>query len=86
VVYVAFVGHVNDGYKILIRNPKARKSLQRPRHRCKDNIKMDLKEIDTSEINTSGSGLRTSDGSPEHANEHYGSTKGWESPDQLSDY
>jgi hypothetical protein len=75
-MHVACVGQKNDGYKTLIRNRKAQKSLANPRHRCKDNNKMDLKEIDTSETNTSGSGLRISDDSPEHSNEHYGPIKG----------
>jgi hypothetical protein len=38
------------------------------------------------EITASGSGLRTSNDSPEHANKHNSSLKGWEPPDQLSDY
>jgi hypothetical protein len=75
-MHVTCAGQKNNGYKILIRNPSARKSLGSPRHRCKDNIKMDLKEMGTSEINTPGSGLRIRDGSPEHANEHYGPMKG----------
>jgi hypothetical protein len=55
VMHVASIGRKNDGYKILIRNLKARISLGSHKHKCKNNIKMDLKEIDTSEINTAGS-------------------------------
>jgi hypothetical protein len=32
-------------YRFLIRKPEGEKQLGRPRHRCKDDIKMDLQEV-----------------------------------------
>jgi hypothetical protein len=36
---------VRNAYKILVRNPYRKRLLGRHRHRCKDNIKMELKEM-----------------------------------------
>jgi hypothetical protein len=35
---------------ILIGKPKVKRPLRRPRHRWKDNIKMDLKEIEGEDV------------------------------------
>jgi hypothetical protein len=51
---VMWVGHVacmeelrnaQNAYKTLVRKPKEKRPLSRPRNRLKDNIKMDLKEV-----------------------------------------
>jgi hypothetical protein len=36
---------VGYAYKILVGNPEGKRSLRRPRHRWKDNIRMDLKKL-----------------------------------------
>ena len=33
-------------YRIVMRKPERKRSLQKPRHRWEDNIKMDLKEVE----------------------------------------
>jgi hypothetical protein len=38
-------GAKNNAYRILVRNPKGKRPLGRPRHRWVDNIKIDLREI-----------------------------------------
>jgi hypothetical protein len=32
-------------YRVLVGRPEGKRPLGRPRHRCEDNIKLDLKEI-----------------------------------------
>jgi hypothetical protein len=39
------MGEVRGAYNILVGRPERRRSLERPRHRWEDNIKMDLREI-----------------------------------------
>jgi len=34
-----------DVYRVLVGKPERKRSRGRPRHRCKDNVKMDLKEV-----------------------------------------
>jgi hypothetical protein len=34
-----------NAYRILVRKPEGKRPLERPRHRCVDNIKIDLREI-----------------------------------------
>jgi hypothetical protein len=34
-----------NAYKILVRKPDGNRPLRRPRHRCKDDIRVDLNEI-----------------------------------------
>jgi hypothetical protein len=38
-------------YRILVRRPKGKRLLGRPRHRWEDNIKMDLREIGIDGVN-----------------------------------
>jgi hypothetical protein len=38
------MGEVRGAYNILVRRPEGRRPLGRPRRRCEDNIKMDLRE------------------------------------------
>jgi hypothetical protein len=40
------MGEMRNAYKILFEEPEGKKPLERPRHRFKGNIKMDLKEVD----------------------------------------
>jgi hypothetical protein len=36
---------IRNAYRILVGKPEGKRPLRRPRHRWKDNIEMDLKEI-----------------------------------------
>jgi hypothetical protein len=38
-------GEIRSPHKILAGKPERKKPLGRPRHRCEDNIRMDLREI-----------------------------------------
>jgi hypothetical protein len=38
-------GEERNAYKILLGNPQSKRPLRKPRRRCVDNIKMDLREI-----------------------------------------
>jgi hypothetical protein len=42
--YVACTRKGRGVYRILVRRPKGKRPLGRPRHRWEDNIKMDLRE------------------------------------------
>jgi hypothetical protein len=37
---------MRDAYNTLVRNPEGKRPLGRSKHRCEDNIRMDLKEIE----------------------------------------
>jgi hypothetical protein len=39
------MGGKRNAYRILVGKPEGKRQLRRPRHRCVDNIKMDLREI-----------------------------------------
>jgi hypothetical protein len=39
------MGEKRNAYRILVGNPEGKRPLGRPRRRCVDNIKMDLREI-----------------------------------------
>jgi hypothetical protein len=41
--HVARMGEKRNAYKILVGKPEGKRPLRRPRHRCVDNIKMDLR-------------------------------------------
>jgi hypothetical protein len=43
--HVAFMGEGRGVYRALVRRPKGKRPLGRPRHRWEDNIKMDFREI-----------------------------------------
>jgi hypothetical protein len=43
--HVAYMREDRGVYKVLVGRPKRKKPLGRPRHRGKDNMKMDLREI-----------------------------------------
>jgi hypothetical protein len=43
--HVARMGEKWNAYRILVGTPEGKRPLGRPRRRCVDNIKMDLKEI-----------------------------------------
>jgi hypothetical protein len=45
---VALMGERRISYKILMGKPEGRRQLERLRHRWKDNIKMDLQEVEWS--------------------------------------
>ena len=39
------MGDVRGAYRVLVGRPEGKRQLGRPRHRCEDNIKMDLREV-----------------------------------------
>jgi hypothetical protein len=39
------MGKMRNIYKTLVRKPEERRPLERPRHRCEDNIRMNLREM-----------------------------------------
>jgi hypothetical protein len=43
--HVARMGEGRGVYRVLVGRPEGKRSLGRPRRRCVDNIKMDLREI-----------------------------------------
>ena len=43
--HVARMGEGRGMYKVLVGKPGGKRPLGRPRHRCEDNIKMDLQEV-----------------------------------------
>ncbi|KAJ4426336.1 hypothetical protein ANN_27150 [Periplaneta americana] len=43
--HVACMGECRNAYSVLVRRPKGKRPLGRPRHRWEDNIKMDLREV-----------------------------------------
>jgi hypothetical protein len=44
IMHMAGTGEIRSGYKILIRNPEAKRPLGRPRCRWENNIKIDFRE------------------------------------------
>jgi hypothetical protein len=48
--HVAHMGKMRNAYKTLVGKREGKKSLRRPRHRWKDNIKMDLKETECDDV------------------------------------
>jgi hypothetical protein len=45
------MGEGRGVYRVLVGRPKGKRSLGRPRHRCEDNIKMDLRETGINGMN-----------------------------------
>jgi hypothetical protein len=43
--HVARMGEVRNMYRVLVGKPEGKRPLERPRRRCEDGIKMDLREI-----------------------------------------
>jgi len=43
--HVARMGERRGVYRVVMRKPEGKRPLGRPTRRCKDNIKMDLKEV-----------------------------------------
>ena len=39
------MGEERGVYRVLVGKPEGKKPLGRPRHRCADNVKMDLQEV-----------------------------------------
>jgi hypothetical protein len=48
--HVAYMGEVSGAYNILVGRTEGRRPLGRPRLRCEDNIKMDLREIEFGDV------------------------------------
>jgi hypothetical protein len=72
------VGDIRNSYKIFVGKPEGRRPLGK--HRCmwEDNIRMDLREIESKAVglNASALGYGPVVGSCEHVNEPAGSIKG----------
>ena len=43
--HVARIGEDRGVHRVLVGKPEGKRPLGRPRHRCEDNIKMDLQEV-----------------------------------------
>jgi len=43
--HVAHMGEARGAYRVLMGKPEGKRPLGRPRHRWKDNIRMDLQEV-----------------------------------------
>jgi hypothetical protein len=43
--YTAHIRKIRNSYKILVGKSEGKRLFRRPRHRCKDNIRLDLSEI-----------------------------------------
>jgi len=56
--HVAHMGEGRGMYGVLVGKPEGKRPLGRPRHRWKDNIKMDLQEVGCGEygLDSAGSG------------------------------
>jgi hypothetical protein len=50
------MGKMRNAYKILAVKPERKRSLGRPRRRREDNIRMDLREVASEVVESSGSG------------------------------
>ena len=44
--HVARMEQFRDAYRVLVGKPESKRPVGRPRRRCEDNIKMDLREVD----------------------------------------
>jgi hypothetical protein len=49
--WVGHVGEMRNANKISVRNPEEKRQLGRPKHRCENNIKMDLRRIGLERVN-----------------------------------
>jgi hypothetical protein len=52
--WVGHVAHIGEGkwvYRVSVRRFEGKRTLERPRHRWEDNIKMDLREIGINGVN-----------------------------------
>jgi hypothetical protein len=43
--HVARMGERRGAYRVLVGKPEGRRPLGRPRHRCEDNTKIDLRQV-----------------------------------------
>jgi hypothetical protein len=68
------VGEKRNAYRILVGKPEGKRPLGRSKHRWKDNIKMELREIGWGSTDW----IDLAQGSCEHGNEPSGSIKCWE--------
>ena len=42
---MARMGEGRGAHRVLVGNPEGKRPLGRPRHRCEDSVKMDLREV-----------------------------------------
>jgi hypothetical protein len=78
-------GEERGVYRVLVGKPEGKRPLVRPRHRWKDNIRMDIQEVGSGGMDWiwAGSGYRQVAGSCECSNEPSGSIKCGEFLDYL---
>jgi hypothetical protein len=82
------MGEKRNAYRILVSKPEGNRTLERPRCRYVDNIKMGLREIgwvcmDWIDLAEDRDQWR---GSCEHRNEHSGSINFWKFPEYLHNW
>jgi hypothetical protein len=65
--YVASTGKISNAYTFVVGKPEGKTPHRRPRHKCEDNIKMDMKGEWPEDVNSVKSYLA---GSCEHGNGH----------------
>jgi hypothetical protein len=71
-VHIVCLGEMRNVYKILVGNSEGKRPLGGPRHRWKDNIKLNLKEIGFEGVNWIHLGIETVGCSYEHGYEPSG--------------
>jgi hypothetical protein len=71
-------------YVVLVAKPEGKRPLERTKHRCVNNIKTSLKEIEWGGVVWTG--LIWLEGTCEHGNESSGSIKCWEILEQLHNW
>jgi hypothetical protein len=70
------MGERRGDYRVLVGKPEGKRPLGRPRRRWKNNIKMDLQEVEAKVwIGSSWLRIVTSGGHCDWANEHWGFLK-----------
>jgi hypothetical protein len=52
--HVARMGDKRNAYRLLVEKPEGKRPLGRPRHRCVDNIRMDLGEVGWGDVDWIG--------------------------------
>jgi hypothetical protein len=77
--HVAQMGEKRKAYRILVGKPDGKRLLRRPRRRCVNNIKKDLRDMDWIVLDQDRDQWRAC----EHGNEPLGSIQCWEIVKQM---
>jgi hypothetical protein len=72
------MGKKRNAYRIFVGRPEGKRPLGRPRRRCENNIKMDLREIALGGIDWINLAQDSDQNCCEHGNEPLDSIKSWE--------